>query len=74
MRAAAAAAKKKASLESLWRKAHRLGAGWWLSTQPGAKALVEHIARTEYGKTRDSNSAALWYIALGRIKPLAALF
>lgn len=62
------------STGSLWFKASRLGAGWWISTEPGAKALVERIARSEFNKTRDADRAALWYVALGRVKPLGALY
>jgi WD40 repeat protein len=61
-------------LESLWVLARRLGAGWWLASQSGAKGLVEHIARAEFNTTRDADCAALWYVALGRVKALAALY
>lgn len=59
---------------SLWDLACRLGAGWWITTSSGVTDLLEKIARSEFNATRSADDAALWYIALGKVKALAVLY
>lgn len=59
---------------ALWQTARRIGAGWWLSTSHAAKTLVERIARAEFNDSRNPDNVALWYVALGKAKTLAALY
>lgn len=58
----------------MWDRARVLGAGWWVTTSSGAKALAERIARSDFNTNRDVDDTALWYIALGRRTTLSALY
>lgn len=58
----------------MWDTARVLGAGWWVTTSSGAKALAERIARSDFISNRDVDDTALWYIALGRLTTLSALY
>ncbi len=58
----------------MWESARLIGAGWWVSTAPNAKKLMERIARSEFNSTRNADKAAMWYVALGRNSAVAALY
>lgn len=58
----------------MWDTAKVLGAGWWIITSSSAKALAERIARSDFNSNRDVDDTALWYIALGRLTTLSALY
>lgn len=58
----------------LWETARSLGAGWWIDSNSGARNLAERIARADFSSSRKADDAALWYVVLGRVTALSALY
>lgn len=57
-----------------WPTVRQHGLCMWVSSLPLLMDITEKIAKTVYSLTKNPNEAALFYVALGKIKLLSKLF
>lgn len=58
----------------LWDKVKLLGGGFWVQSLQLAKKLAERIARLSFAATRNADTCAIWFVALGRLSALSSLY